>query len=415
MSSPTVRRPHLHALTGLRFFAAMYVVLYHYAKFWLADGPRWVDALNRGGPVAVSLFFVLSGLVLTYGSTDATGRCARSARDFWFARFSRIYPLFLLAIVLSLPSAVASMRHGHSTAAAVALAAAQTVVALSLLQAWVPHLAFVGNPPGWSLSVEAFFYFTFPFLVHRLRCRTLRQMLGLTIPLWILAMAPTVLLEIVERNGGLDGAGRSSILGLGVTPALFAERFVAHVPFMRLAEFCIGICIGHFVVARIDGRAGLPVESLDASTRLRHRLGLAGLASVVALVVALALAGDLGEHNEIVVNSAFAAPLFAVLLISLTLGSGPHVRLLGSKTFVRLGAASYALYIIQDPFAWWWGKLVRLDLAQPVSLLAFLVAIVGASIVCERFVEIPAREALLRRWRTRDWSLRSRREVQIAS
>ena len=200
----------------------------------------------------------------------------------------------------------------------------------------------------------------------------------------------------------------------GQNPALFAERFVAHVPFMRLAEFCIGICIGHYVVARIESRAGRPVDALDASTRLRRRIGLAGIASVGGLVVALALAGDLGERNEILVNSAFAAPLFAVLLVSLTLGSGPLVRLLGSKAFVRLGAASYALYIVQDPFAWWWDKLVRLDLAQPASLVAFLVAIVAASLVLERFVEIPAREELLRRWRTGDWSLRSRKEMQVA-
>ena len=64
------------------------------------------------------------------------------------------------------------------------------LVALALVQAWVPHLAFAANPPGWSLSVEAFFYAVFPFVVHRLRCRTVRQLVALTVPLWVLAMAP---------------------------------------------------------------------------------------------------------------------------------------------------------------------------------------------------------------------------------
>ena len=413
MSPTPARRPHLHALTGLRFFAALYVVLYHYGRYWLEDGPSGVRAFNAAGPVAVSLFFVLSGVVLTYGSTDAEGRCSRSPRDFWFARFARIYPLFVLALLLALPSALALMRHDHGTTEAIVLTGAQAVVALGLLQAWVPHLAFAGNAPGWSLSVEAFFYLLFPFIVHRLRCRTMRQLLSLTIPLWILAMAPTVLLEIVEHNGGLQSTSTTSVLGVAITPALFFERFVGQFPVLRLAEFCIGICIGHFVVARIEAAAGAPTAALDASDTVRRRLGHAGLASIVALVVALTAAGELDETTEIVLNSAFAVPLFAVLLVSLTLGVGPHVRLLSSSTFVKLGAASYALYIIQDPFVWWWGRTIDLDLAQPAWLALFVIAIVGASLVLERFVEIPAREQLLRRWRTHDWPWRSRRGPEV--
>ena len=96
------------------------------------------------------------------------------------------------------------------------------------------------------------------------------------------------------------------------------------------------------------------------------------------------------------VNSGFAAPLFAVLLVSLTLGAGPHVKLLSSRAFIRLGTASYALYIIQDPFAWWWHKVVHLDLAQPAWSVLFLAAIIATSLACERWIEVPAREVLLR-------------------
>ena len=396
-------RPHLHALTGLRFFAGLYVVLYHYARWYLADGPPWIASFNLAGPVAVNLFFILSGLVLTYGSTDDAGRCNKPARQFWFARFSRIYPLFVVAILLAVPSSVAALHHHHSTPAALSLALVQAVVAMLMLQAWIPHLAFIANAPGWSLSVEAFFYLLFPCIVHRLRCRNLRRLLALTIPLWLLSLIPAVVVELIERSGGLRGTGTTSVLGEALTPALVAERLAAQSPLARLAEFCIGICIGHFVVARVEARALVPAEALAASATIRRRLGLLGLVAIVALTVALTAVGGMRESTEIVLNSAFAAPLFAVLLVSLTLGAGPHVRMLSSRTFVRLGAASYALYIVQDPFAWWWAKAVRLELAQPTSLVLFIVAIIATSLACERWIETPARAALLRRRHTRAW------------
>ncbi len=390
------RRPHLSALTGLRFLAALYVVLFHYARTYLAGGPRWVDNINRAGPVAVSLFFILSGLVLTYGSTDAHGRCAKTPREFWFARLSRVYPLFVVAIVLALPSNVASLHHTHRAIASIVFGLAQSIVAMSLLQAWIPHLAFAANGPGWSLSVEAFFYLTFPYLVHRFRCRNVRQLLSLTIPLWLLAMAPTVLLQLAVHQGALRDTGTTSVLGTALTPLLVAERLAGQLPLARLAEFCIGICIGHFVIARGEQEAAESIEQVAASARTRRRLGTLGLASMVVLGVALELAGGLRQTSEIVVNSAFAAPLFAVLLVSLALGAGPHVRLLSSRTFIRLGTASYALYVIQDPFAWWWHKLVHVDLAQPTWLAVFLAAIIATSLALERRLEVPAREAMLR-------------------
>jgi peptidoglycan/LPS O-acetylase OafA/YrhL len=266
------------------------------------------------------------------------------------------------------------------------------------VQAWVPHLAFAANPPGWSLSVEAFFYAVFPFVVHRLRCRTVRQLVALTVPLWVLAMAPATVLELVEHNGGLRGTSTTSILGVALTPALVAERLAAQLPLARLAEFCIGICVGHYVVARTDAAAG--AGAAPAAARTRRLVGVAGGIAAVALVVALIAAGDLHESSEIVVNSAFVAPIVAVLLLALCLGGGPLVRSLSSRRVVQLGTASYALYIVQDPFAWWWQKLPVPDLASGAGLALFLVAIIATSLVCERWIEVPARRRLLA-WRDR--------------
>ena len=83
--TPTGRaapRPTLHALTGLRFFAALLVVFSHFPE--LIPISSLHAGLDRQGAAGVTIFFVLSGFVLTYRyadtfatSTAATGRsCA---------------------------------------------------------------------------------------------------------------------------------------------------------------------------------------------------------------------------------------------------------------------------------------------------------------------------------------------------
>lgn len=406
-SVQAVRRPHLHALTGLRFVAAFYVVLYHYALPELDEGSRLADFF-RAGPVAVSLFFILSGLVLAYGSTNELGDCAKPAREFWFARFSRIYPLFLFAVVASLPLNLALLRHSHSTSGALALTAVHAIIAMLMLQAWLPHLVFISNGPGWSLSVEAFFYLLFPFIVHKFKCRTVQHLLALTIPLWILSMAPSLVVEILERNGSFDGRGNTTVLGMTLTPLWFAAKFVGHFPLLRLAEFCIGLCLGQFVLARMVARQSTAVIDLTDSqlateTKVRRQLGWLGGGTLVALVAALTWAGNLREASEIMVNSSFATPLFAIILVSLTLGVGPQVKLLSSGTLIRLGTASYALYIIQVPFEWWWTKAVPISRDTTFGLVLFLVAVVAASIVLERMIEVPARRWLMARKSDGNW------------
>jgi peptidoglycan/LPS O-acetylase OafA/YrhL len=83
-------RPRLPALTSLRFFAALHVVCFHFLAFKIVSGERWLGQISSIGYVGVSFFFVLSGFILvyTYAGRDIP------ARDFWRARFARIYPAF---------------------------------------------------------------------------------------------------------------------------------------------------------------------------------------------------------------------------------------------------------------------------------------------------------------------------------
>jgi len=94
-------RPSIPALTSLRFFAALVVVLNHYD----ARQALLPFAIFDRGYEAVTFFFVLSGFILTY--VHCTGPDLRqlniSSRVFMVARAARILPAYYLALGLAAP------------------------------------------------------------------------------------------------------------------------------------------------------------------------------------------------------------------------------------------------------------------------------------------------------------------------
>lgn len=88
----------LPALTGLRFFAAFGVLIFHYG-----NPQRWYLPLRVAtgrGEMGVVLFFLLSGFVLGYTYFPAARAGTFQRRGFWVARLARIYPVYLAAFLL---------------------------------------------------------------------------------------------------------------------------------------------------------------------------------------------------------------------------------------------------------------------------------------------------------------------------
>ncbi len=56
---------HLSALTGLRIFAALHVVLYHFGRSQLDNLPKPLFNILDTGYIGVNLFYILSGFILT--------------------------------------------------------------------------------------------------------------------------------------------------------------------------------------------------------------------------------------------------------------------------------------------------------------------------------------------------------------
>jgi hypothetical protein len=166
-------RPHLRALTGVRFLAAFQVVLFHCAP-WQKASARVVRNLAGTGYVAVSLFFVLSGFILlsyTYcGRAGARPFTPRARREFYVGRIARIYPVYVVGLLLTAPFFVAQhLRAGSLGRLAVEAVAVVTLVSRTCrawpwrgtrppLMRWAQRRASAVAIAGWVLCLGAGFW-----------------------------------------------------------------------------------------------------------------------------------------------------------------------------------------------------------------------------------------------------------------
>ncbi len=380
--------PHLSALTGLRFLAVLLVVLHH---FWspMAQAPEGVpgflvaglNALAAHGFIGVSLFFVLSGFVLTHTYDREGERLDR--RRFWAARFARVYPMYLLSLVVAFPDllrdvGVLAQKYGATLGTAWGLIKGGMV--LGLVQAWIPSGAMFWNAPAWSLSAEAFFYLMFPLIVASGFHRSLtlgRAGLAL-LTLWALVLGMGLAMWGVRL----------------VSPGLDLYAVIGMAPVFRLPEFLAGMILG---------RAFRLLE--PAQPALRRA---AGVTTGWAMGLFLAMNAFLAMPAELAI--ALNLPLVVALVGGLAYGSGALAALLSHPWSIRLGEASYGIYLLHVPI----GHRLSEALGRQVGHLgwkAFAIALgvtVGVSCLLYRYYEDPLRRRIRGAYERPSGSLRGR-------
>lgn len=387
-------RTQLAALTGLRFIAALAVVLDHYATvfiWWdpaksspsaMTPAPRGWSQLLHGGGTGVDCFFVLSGFILAYTYATPAGTLRGSRRSFWVARIARIYPVFLVG--LGLDTLLFFERSHHLGSLLAGLGATPL-----LLQAWIPSLNTWNswNPPGWSLSVEAFFYLLFPFILVGLAGRSRRILWASAVAaVIILAAVPAVLIYLVDMWRPLFGWTLDQVLYYN--------------PLMRLPEFTLGVSLG---LLYVGGHGHLGTHNTSVTSPLTRITRW----DVILVTLGLAVAGaqflPLPTQYPI---SAVAAPIFAVAIFLVASRQSVISSMLSWRGCVWLGEVSYGIYILHVPI-WGWLTLVGLTLlhlapAAPVLLPLYFASVLALAGLSYRFIERPARKAIRARWDARE-------------
>ena len=141
------RLGHRPALDGIRG-AAVVIVIADHAGF----------LPEPDGGIGVTLFFVLSGFLITRVIVEARERQTWSMAGFVANRFVRLFPA--LALMVAVVSGILLAR-----GFAVRDVAARAVPALGYLQNMAPRLSFPVFGHTWSLGVEEQFYLLWPLAV----------------------------------------------------------------------------------------------------------------------------------------------------------------------------------------------------------------------------------------------------------
>ena len=383
-------------LTGMRIFLALWVILYHQTgtdRLWFdqLDLPQPLASVILTGYAAVSAFFVLSGFVLAYNYDLSAAWSGRERLRFAIARFSRIYPAYLLGLLCIAPLMAYRVAKEFSPANAFT----ETILGLlnlTLLQSWLPQTALSWNDPGWSLSNEAFFYACLPFVgVAIWRARSPGNFIACLAGLWGLSLLAPLWAVWLP----VEGFGNVAAIG-PMESASPWTNIVRYDPLIRLPEFCIGILTGRLFFwmqtngPRMDGRGDL--------------LYLPGIAIVLLFT---------SQAHRIpypVIHNGLLTPVYACIVLGFALSGGMAARWLSARGAVFLGNASYSMYILHVPVFGWlsivWRRALHLETTGPLWLAVYLCTVVAVSSLVYKTVEEPFHHRLkrtLNQWLENRW------------
>lgn len=351
---------YLDKLASLRFFAAFLVVLFHLGRTIEAQQAFVAivaTPIAAYGFVGVSIFFVLSGFVISLANERWRGAGAYLA-----GRVTRIYPPHLIVtFALFAPGVIALVASGTLDGWL------QALTNLSLVQAWIPRTDYYRslNLVTWSLSVEMSFYVAFIGLRH-LNDR------------WLLAVTALAYLALLVFTLHLYHRWTFDI---------YWKLYIN--PIARMPEFLAGMSIYRLY------RAGKLPRLWARSFNFPIILG--------AMLATMWLVGSVSATG-----SSFAATLdytivplpFIVLLMIALLDeqSNPWMHWRG---LVLLGESSFALYLLHRPLIGYLRDAFGIGpqssiMIEGALLMAAVLVPVSVSIAFYKLIEVPITKTIRR-------------------
>ena len=350
-----------------------------------------------------------SGFVIHYNyrSLISSAGAVGFAKFLW-ARFSRLYPLFAVFLVFDI-------LLGNRTYNAIADDHTDIYSALRALpyfltftQSWAYNvvndhslLFRVGNalPVTWSISTEWFFYLCYPAIML-IVVRAWRPITAIGCALGWTLIWGTLAFQLASRAGELD-AWAEHYFGISAgqsytTQDDFIRWLLYFSPYLRIGEFVLG-CITAQLYLTLKDKKPTRIQLTVA------RLGVfIAITSIPVLMYMMYVPDSQYWIRRLNGNFDFA-PSLAVILFCAARYEIYAVRWLSARPIIRLGEASYSIYLThmlvflivagsQDA--------IPASLATYCYLVARLVAIVVFIFFLQTvgLIEDPARRALRAIW-----------------
>ena len=250
----------------------------------------------------VDFFFVLSGFVIAYSSSQKIMQGASEVKHFFVRRIARLWPMHIFVlclfvfyqVILSFANYLGFIS--NPVAFSEGFEIAYLVQSAFLVQAWGFTSEAVWNKPAWSISTELFAYMVFGFY-----CYFLKRWF------WVAA----ILLSVICFS--------YAVVWPDVMRATYSGALVR-----CLVGFSTGVVV-YIIYAKI-GRLGVVFPSF-----------LEGISLFLTFFAIAFLPKDMG---------VFILPIFALTVYVFAIEAGVFSSFLGKVFFVYLGDRSYSIYLI---------------------------------------------------------------------
>ena len=391
---------YIPALDGLRTLAVVAVVLYHLNLTWA-----------QGGLLGVTIFFVLSGYLITrllINEVSKTGRI--DLKNFWIRRIRRLFPAVVTVVVVTCALCTV-FNH-------VMLTKMRPDILPSLLffNNWwqiaqnVSYFNALGDPSPlthfWSLAIEEQFYLIWPPLLfamvsmHVSKPNTRRVVLGLA--------AASALAMMVLYNPAADPSRvyygtdtRVFSLLLGAWMAFIPDRDLAPV---RLAH---RLGLNRLASAAKHGKnaEGKPGKKVDdsADTAPTQPSALVRFWSSPASIDVLGVVGLVGLAAMVALTNGYTAfqyrggTLLCSILTLMVIAAcvqpqGMIARALSAEPLVWVGKRSYSIYLWHYPLLLLMNPVVNISDTPWWQYILQVLVVVAVAECSYRFIETPFRK-----------------------
>jgi peptidoglycan/LPS O-acetylase OafA/YrhL len=375
MSTRVAPRPgRFYLLDSLRGLAALAIVFGHWQHFFYngtvgADflperlpWSSWLLPLYAEGHRAVDLFFSVSGFVFFWLYAQRIAERRVSWREFWVLRFSRLYPLHLLTLIVIGISQYFIRQHTGQYLVYPNNDWLHFLLQLGFASNWFGGDASF-NGPVWSVSVEILLY-AFFFAACFCRLKTLPALLIF------------VFLGYLTKEHWLVSRGIFGFFLGGVVYLLYATIIARSN--VRTASWWIGLtCVLAWLLAVAN----------------YHDHWLEQWAS--------AWGQTASHYASKMTQDVFAGVLFPLTVLTLALLEPLCSR--WSHRWSFLGDLSYSSYLLHFPLQMLFillatqGLLPRSVFSSPISLLIFFPCLIGLSLAVHHYFERPAQQFIRQR------------------
>ena len=383
---------YIPALDGLRTLAVVAVVLYHLNLTWA-----------QGGLLGVTIFFVLSGYLITRLLLNEIAKTGRiDLKSFWIRRIRRLFPAVVTVVVVTCALCTV-FNH-------VMLTKMRPDILPSLLffNNWwqimqdVSYFNALGDPSPlthfWSLAIEEQFYLIWPPLLfamvsmHVSKPNTRRVVLGLAA---VSALAMMVLYNPATDPSrvyyGTDTRVFSLLLGawMAFIPDrdLAPARLVRHLGLDRLAG------AGKHDKSKSDTAEAATTKpselarfwSSPASIDLMGVVGLVGLAAMVALTNGYTAFQYRG-------GTLLCSILTLMVIAACVQPQGMVARALAAEPLVWIGKRSYSIYLWHYPLLLLMNPVANINDTPWWHYILQVLLVVAVAECSYRFIETPFRK-----------------------